>query len=105
MQNKALTVLNESNVDQALITKLLQNLCELLSQNKDLYAIRALLRVIQLSKQNLIPYAETLGSLLATFINEVVKDQSSPSPNYVYILFEASALTLTFVKQDPTAFG
>jgi hypothetical protein len=53
----------------------------------------------------LIPYAETLGSLLATFINEVVKDQSSPSPNYVYILFEAAALTLTYVKQDPTAFG
>lgn len=50
LANKNVSVLNDKNIDQALITKLLQNLCELLSQNKDLYAIRALLRVIQLSK-------------------------------------------------------
>jgi serine/threonine protein kinase len=33
-----------------LLQKLLQNLCETLSDNKDLYGIRALLRVIQMSK-------------------------------------------------------
>lgn len=42
---------------------------------------------------------------MAQFINEVIKDQTTPSPNYVYILFEASALTLTFVKEDANAFS
>lgn len=39
-------VLTEQSMDQAVLQKLLQNLCELLSKSKDLYAIRALLRVI-----------------------------------------------------------
>jgi hypothetical protein len=39
-------VLTEHNVDQNILGKLLQNLCELLNQSKDLYAVRALLRVI-----------------------------------------------------------
>jgi len=51
-----------------MLSKLLQNLCELLQNNKDLYAVRALLRVIQLSKQNLIPFAPVLGQVLANFI-------------------------------------
>jgi hypothetical protein len=59
--SKDVTVINDKNVDQALIQKLLQNLCELLQNSKDLYGVRALLRVIQLSKQGLIPFAEILG--------------------------------------------
>ena len=39
-------VLDESNVPQDILSKLLQNLCELLSQNQDLYAMRGLLRVV-----------------------------------------------------------
>ncbi len=93
-------VLNEQNVDQNMLTKLLQNLCDLLTKRKDLYAIRALLRVIQLSKQNLVPFAQVLGQVLASFIFEVAKDETNASPNYVYILFEATALTLTYVKDD-----
>ena len=58
------TVLNNTNVDQNMLSSLLQNLCEMLNENKDLYAIRALLRVIQLSQQNLIPFAATLGDVL-----------------------------------------
>ena len=81
-----------------MLSKLLQNLCELLSENKDLYAMRALLRVISLSKQNLEPFAQTLGQVLSSFITEVVKDDTNTSPNYAYILFEAAALTLTYVK-------
>lgn len=42
--------------------------------------------------------------MLASFIAEVIKDGST-SPNYVYILFEASALTLTYVRSDPNAFN
>ena len=47
-----------------MLSSLLQNICEMLNEIKDLYAIRALLRVIQLSQQNLIPFAETLGNVL-----------------------------------------
>ena len=54
-------VLDESNVPQDILSKLLQNLCELLSQNQDLYAMRGLLRVVQLSKQGIGPFAGTLG--------------------------------------------
>jgi hypothetical protein len=73
-------------------------------KQKDLYAMRALLRVIQLSKHNLVPFAATLGQVLAQFITEVTKDEKGASPNFVYILFEASALTLTYVKSDQAAF-
>ena len=92
------TVMNDQNIDQGMLGNLLQNLCMLLSDNKDLYAMRALLRVISLSKQNLVPHAETLGDVLYQFITEAVKDDANTSPNYAYILFEAAALTLTFVK-------
>ena len=66
--------------------------------------MRALLRVIQLSKQNLVPFAPVLGQVLASFIHEVAKDEATASPNYTYILFEAAALTLTFVKGFHDAF-
>ena len=39
-------VLTTQNTDPNIVSKLLQNLCELLAQSKDLYAVRALLRVI-----------------------------------------------------------
>ena len=35
----------------------------------------------------------------------MIKDQTTASPNYTYILFEASALTLTYVKLDQSAFS
>ena len=46
-----------------------------------------------------------LAQVLAGFISEVIKDQTTASPNYTYILFEASALTLTYVKLDQAAFA
>ena len=51
-------------MNQEVLQALLQNICELLSQNQDLYAIRSLLRVIQLSKQSIVPFAGTLGQVL-----------------------------------------
>lgn len=66
--------------------------------------MRSLLRVIQLSKQNIAPFAGTLGQVLSCFIQEAVKDLQV-SPNYTYILFEASALCLTYTKHDPAAFA
>ncbi len=35
----------------------------------------------------------------------MAKDEKTSSPNFVYILFEASALTLTFVKDNREAFA
>jgi len=51
-----------------------------------------------------MPFAGVLGQVLASFITEVAKDEKNASPNFVYILFEASALTLTFVKDNRDAF-
>jgi hypothetical protein len=34
----------------------------------------------------------------------VASDEKNASPNFVYILFEAAALTLTFVKDNRQAF-
>jgi hypothetical protein len=52
----------------------------------------------------LVPFAPVLGQVLASFIHEVAKDEATASPNYTYILFEAAALTLTFVKGFPDVF-
>lgn len=60
--------------------------------------------MIQLSGKKIAPFAGTLGQVLSSFITEAVKD-SSASPNYAYILFEASALTLTFSKDNADAFN
>lgn len=67
--------------------------------------MRALLRVVQLSKTNLVNFAAPIGSVLSSFITELVRDGASASPNYVYILFETTALTLTYVKHSKEAFA
>ncbi len=43
-------MLTDQNVDQAMLKKLIKNLYELFDERKDLHTIRALLRVIKLSK-------------------------------------------------------
>jgi hypothetical protein len=43
--------------------------------------------------------------VLSSFITELVRDGASASPNYVYILFETTALTLTYVKHNKEAFA
>lgn len=65
--------------------------------------MRSLLRVVQLSKQGIVPFAATLGQVMGHFVQEAVKD-GSVSPNYTYILFETAALSLTYTKQNPEAF-
>ena len=44
------TVLTDQNVDQDTLSILLKNLCDLLARRKDLHTMKALLRLIQLSK-------------------------------------------------------
>lgn len=46
-----------------------------------------------------------MGQVLGSFINEAAKDEANSSPNYTYILFEAAALTLKYVKHDLAAFN
>lgn len=43
-------VVNKGNIGENTVTQLLQNLCALLSQQKNLYAMRALYRVIHISQ-------------------------------------------------------
>lgn len=66
--------------------------------------MRCLLRVIQLTRHNLVPFAPTLGSVFASFIQEVCKDEKNASPNFIYILFEVTAQTLKYVKDNSGAF-
>jgi hypothetical protein len=47
-----------------------------------------------------MPFADTLGQVLANFILLAAQDEAQTSPNYLYILFETAALTLKFVKDD-----
>lgn len=42
--------------------------------------------------------------MLGQFINQEVDNQSQ-SPNYLYILFESAALSLTYCREDQQAFG
>lgn len=105
LNNQNQMIFTQQTIDKDLISKLLQNLCELLNDIKDLYAIRALFRVIQLSGNNLVPFAATMGQVLGAFIGEAAKDEANASPNYTYILFEAAALTLKYVKNDLQAFN
>ena len=74
LANPKQSVINETNLNADMTQKLLQNICELLNNNQDLYAMRSLLRVVQLSKMNIVPFAETLGQVLSHFMREVVKD-------------------------------
>jgi CAS/CSE protein, C-terminus len=39
-----------------------------------------------------------LGQILSQFINAAALDEASTSPNYLYILFETTALTLRHLK-------
>lgn len=66
-----------------------------------MYAIRALYRVIQLSKTGVEQYSQELSQVLSKFIQDTAQDENEQSPNYVYILFETTALTVKFLVQNP----
>lgn len=80
---------------------LLTNLCNLLNERCDLYAIRCLFRVVQLSKSKVQIYSMQLGEVLTKFIQDIAQEREIISPNYVYILFETTALTLKFIQGNP----
>ena len=51
-----------------------------------------------------MPFAETLGQVLSAFIDAAARDEAQSSPNYIYILFETTALTLRHLKNHPQLF-
>lgn len=52
-----------------------------------------------------MPFAETLGQVLSSFIDSAARDEAQSSPNYLYILFETTALTLRHVRHSPEVFA
>lgn len=78
----------------------MQNLCSLLSEQKNLYAMKALGRVVQISQEKIQAFSETLGQVLHKFITDTANDENDQSPNYVYILFETTALSLKYVRSS-----
>jgi hypothetical protein len=67
-----------------------------------LYAIRALYRIISLSKNKVGQFGETLSQVLSKFIVDAAGEEDS-SANYVYILFETTALTLKYLSSNADA--
>lgn len=68
---------NDANpLNDQLQVKLLQSICTLLSESKNLYAIRGLYRIISLSKNSIGQFAATLSDVLKNFITEVVKSEN-----------------------------
>jgi hypothetical protein len=98
-------IFNPQNMDPEVLRSLFTNICNLLQSQKNLYAIRSLYRTVSLAQGRLAEYGETLGSVLKTFILEAAKDQSQSSPNYLYILFETTALTLRYLKDNKPVFA
>lgn len=45
-----------------------------------------------------------LGQIFNQFILAAAKDEAQSSPNYLYILFETTALTLRYLKSNPESF-
>ena len=60
--------------------------------------MRSLYRTVQLAQGQILSFADTLGQILGSFINAAALDESTTSPNYLYILFETTALTLRHLK-------
>jgi len=69
-----------------------------------LYAIRALYRIICLSKNKVSQFGDTLSQVLSKFISDIA-DQEDQSANYVYILFETTALTLKYLSSNAEALS
>ena len=84
---------------------LLSNLCNLLNEQKNLYAMRSLYRVVQLSKEKVLQFSQQLSQVLSKFIQDTAKDENDQSPNYVYILFETTALSLKLMGSNQTELG
>jgi hypothetical protein len=60
--------------------------------------MRALYRVVQLSEAAINQYATTLAGILNKLISDTARDENDQSPNYIYILFETTALTIKHLK-------
>jgi exportin-2 (importin alpha re-exporter) len=91
-------ILNKQNVSSDVVSGLLQNMCALLNEQRNLHAVRALYRIVSLAEDTLHHYSGQLSKILAQFILEIAKDDSDLSPNYVYVLFETCALTIKLVS-------
>ena len=66
--------------------------------------MRALYRTVQLAQNMIAPFAQTMGSVLASFLEGAARDEKQSSPNYIYILFETTALTMRHLKGTPEYF-
>ena len=87
-------VITCDNIQDDVVSGLLTNLCKFLDEYRNLYAIRTLYRTIQIAKHKIVNFSEQLGQVLSKFIQDIANDQGDQSPNYVYILFETTALVL-----------
>jgi hypothetical protein len=50
-------------------------------------------------------FAENLGNVLDKFIIDLAKEETDQSQNYIYILFETTALTVKYMKSNGQLMG
>jgi len=81
------------------IGNLLKPLCFLLESNQNLYAIKALYRLLQTSGDNILQYSESLSTMLARFLNGAIGQPANQS--YNYMLFECVGICIKLSKDKP----
>jgi hypothetical protein len=67
--------------------------------------MRALYRVIGVCQHLVQEFSDTIGGVLNKFIEDVAKEESDLSQNYIYILFETTALTIKYMRGNNEMFA
>jgi len=88
-------VINRESLSKFLVN-ILSPLCELLTHQQNLYGIKALYRIIQVSESDIFPYGATLAQMFANYL--VVITGQPANQTYNYMLFECIGLCIKNAK-------
>lgn len=79
------------------IGNLIKPLCVLLDSQQNLYAIKALYRLLQTAGSNIVQYSESLSTMLARYLKNAISQPANQS--YNYMLFESVGICLRLSKE------
>ena len=77
------------------MTTLTQNLCSLLTNEKNSYGMKALYRVVSFGSDHLVKLGADVGSLLNQYVASSMTEQDQGDCSYTYVLFETIGLFAT----------
>lgn len=81
------------------IGNLLKPLCMLLQSQQNLYAIKALYRLLLTAGSNIVQYSESLSAMLSQFLKSTIEQPANQS--YNYMLFECIGISIKLTKDSP----